>query len=464
MDRGEQANAPMIDASGRIAADHPAAALVAALVDGAASLDALLASLRSHQVAPAAVSGIVAARRPELAGAAAWQEAVDRNRARGARIARARTLTEAALAAVANRVALPRSTLGPLWVHDVDVLVHSHGIDEAQRALAEAGFLDVNALLARIGRVTPGVWRFGAIDDQGVLASIELCTRVHPLGPSADAAVERAVDLGSGLPRLVDRDAALRRCIKVAAARRVTVRGALELLALTELLQEIPSDPDVAVAFRRCAALERVLTGPGTLTEVAAHSSRALNRRYLPMRAYGAGRALKRRLRPRRLRIAFSGLPSAERSRQAELLAERLRRLDTAAVVVRGYAPTPDAPPGAVIVHDRGPLDALVDLELRDGAVPDHDAQRRSLRALPQPDLILYLRLPPDAAMRRIDDTPPGGLEKAVRLYDRLAGGSPGVVAIDAERSPSELCEEALKMVARASAPAPPGAAAARPS
>ena len=466
----------MIDASGRIAPEHPAAALVAALIDGAASLDAMLASLRAHQVAPAGVSGVLAARRPELAGAATWREAVDRNHARGARIARARTLTEAALGAVAHHVALPRSTLGPLWVHDVDVLVHSRGIDEAQRALAKAGFLDVNGLLARIGRVTPGVWRFGAVNDQGVLASIELCTRLHRLGPSADAAVERAVSLGSGLHRLVNRDVALRRCIKVAAARRVTVRGALELLALAELLQEIPSDPDVAVAFRRCAALERELAGPGTLTEVAARLPRSLNRRYVPMRAYGAGRALKRRLRPRRVRIAFSGLPAAERSRQAELLAERLRRLDTAAVVVRGCAPTPDAPRagrlprrasgwprGAVIVHDRGPLDALVDLELRDGAVPDPGARRRSLRALPQPDLTFYLRLPPDAAARQTDDTPPGGLEKAVRLYDRLAGDSPGVVAIDAERPPSELCEEALKRVARASAPAPPDAAA-RPS
>jgi hypothetical protein len=109
-----------------------------------------------------------------------------------------------------------------------------------------------------------------------------------------------------------------------------------------------------------------------------------------------------------------------------------------------------------VIVHDGGPLDALVDLELRDGAAPDPGAQRRSLHPLPQPDLTLYLRLRPDA--------PPGGLEKAVRLYDRLAEDSPGVIAIDAELPESELCEEALKRVARASAPAPPGAAAARPS
>ena len=224
-----------------------------------------------------------------------------------------------ALLPVADRVALPPSTLGPLWVHDVDVLVHSGALEEVSRALEDADFLDVNALLARIGRVTPSVRRFGATDAHDVLASVELCTRIHPLGPSADAAVERAVELGSGLPRLADRDAAVRRCIKVAAARRVTARGALELLALVERLPEVPRDPDVAVAFRRCAELERRLAGPGALTEVAAHLPRAVNRRYLPMRANGARRALRRRVRPRRLRIAFSGIAGAGKSTQTHL-------------------------------------------------------------------------------------------------------------------------------------------------
>jgi hypothetical protein len=473
-----QANAPVIDASGQIAADHPAAALVSPLIEGAASPDALLATLRSHQIAPAAVSGVLAARRPELCGTAAWREAVERNRARGARIARARTLTEAALASVANRVALPRSTLGSLWVHDVDILVHSRGIDAASRALAEAGFLDLNGLLARIGRVTPGVRRFGAIEDHDVLASIELCTRLHPLGPSADPVVERAMDLGPELPRLTDRDAVVRRCIKVAAARRVTVRGALELLAFTEILPEIPTDPDVAVAFRRCAALERRLAGSGRLTEVGGRLPRSLNRRYLPMRAHGAGRALRRRVRPRRMRIAFSGPPAAERSRQAGLLAERLRRLDTTAVAAPGHSGadhTPDAPlgrrllrragrgpRGAVVIHDRGGLDALVELELQDGAAAEPRARRRLLRGVPRADLTFYLQLPPDAAKRRLDDPPPGDFEAAARLYDRLAQESPGIVALDAERPPSELCEEALKRVARACDPTATGAATAR--
>jgi thymidylate kinase len=99
----------------------------------------------------------------------------------------------------------------------------------------------------------------------------------------------------------------------------------------------------------------------------------------------------------------------------------------------------------------------LVDVALREGALPSPRVRQRLLRALPQPDLTFHLRLPPDAARRRLDDAPPGGLEEAVRLYDRLAGDSPGVVAIDAERPPSELCEEALKRVAQASAPASPG-------
>jgi thymidylate kinase len=476
-----EANASMIDGSGQIPADHPAAALLASLIDEAWSVDALLAALRSHQVAPAAVSSVLGVRRPELVGTAPWRDAVERNRSRGARIARARTLTEAALLPVADRVALPSTTLGPLWVHDVDVLVHSDGIDEGSRALRDAGFLDVNALLARIGRVTPGVRRFGATDEHDVLASVELCTRTHLLGPSSDAAVERAVESGSGLPRLADRDAAVRRCIKVAAARHVTLRGAFELLALVERLPEIPRDPDVAVAFRRCAALERRLAGPGTLTEVSAHLPRAVNRRYLPMRANGVRRALRRRLRPRRMRIAFSGIEGAGKSTQTELLTDRLRRLDIPAVAARTHAgPSPAggtthlglrrrvgrAPRAAVIVHDRGPVDALVDLELGGRGAADPEMQRRlPLRTVPHADLTFYLRVPPTAAERRLDDALPAGtFEEAARLYDRVARGSPGVVVIDGVRPPPELCGEALMRLAGASGSPPAGDVARRPS
>ncbi len=187
-----EASLPMIDGLGEIPADHPAAALLEPLIDSAPTVDALLAQLRWHQVSPAAASRVVEARQPELGDTAAWREAVERNREGGNDIARARALTESALLPVADRVALPPSTLGPLWVHDVDVLVRSGALEDVSRTLEDADFLDVNALLARIGRVTPGVRRFGATDAHEVLASVELCTRIHPLGPSADAAVERA--------------------------------------------------------------------------------------------------------------------------------------------------------------------------------------------------------------------------------------------------------------------------------
>jgi thymidylate kinase len=449
----------MIDGLGEIPADHPAAAYLGPLIDSAPSVDALLAKLRWHQVPPAGASRVVEARHPELGGTAAWREAVERNRGRGNDIARARALTESALLPVADRVALPASTLGPLWVHDVDVLVHSGALEEVSRALEDAGFLDVNPLLARIGRVTPSVRRFGATDAHDVLASVELCTRIHPVGPSADAAVERAVELRSGLPRLADRDAAVRRCIKVAAARRVTVRGALELLALVERLPEVPTDPDVAVAFRRGAELERRLAGPGALTKVAAHLPRAVNRRYLPMRASGARRALRRRVRPRRLRIAFSGIAGAGKSTQTHLMTERLRRLDITAVAAwadAGNRPSrvvtrSRGPRGAVIVHDRGLVDATVDLELRDRGAADPGAHRRLRRDTPRADLTFYLRVPPAIAKRRLDDArPAGGLEEAARLYDRVARESPGIVVIDAVRPPPELCDEALIMLAGA--------------
>ena len=79
-----------------------------------------------------------------------------------------------------------------------------------------------------------------------------------------------------------------------------------------------------------------------------------------------------------------------------------------------------------MIVHDRGLVDATVDLELGDGGAADPGERRRLLRDTPRADLTFYLRVPAAVAKRRVDDAlPAGGLEEAARLYDRVARESP---------------------------------------
>jgi hypothetical protein len=382
------------DGRGGIEEDQEGAALVAALIEGAGSAREVLATLRAHQIAPAAASSVLASRRPELAGTAQWREAAKRNRARAERIDAARSRTEAALGRMGDRVAMPRSALGSLWVHDVDVLVHSSALANAGEALSGAGFVDLDPLLARLDRLTPGVRRFAATAEHQVLASVEICTRLHVLGPSADPAIERAEPAGSGLPRLSPPDAARRRCIKVAAARRATVRDALELLALAASSGDVPIERDVAVAFRRCAELERRLVGSGTLTRIAAELPRAVNPRYLPMRARGLGRALRRRVRPHRLDVAFAGAEEASTSACAERLAELLRSLDIQAVTASGAGGAGErrgrevasavgrGPRGAVTVRDLGHLDQPANAVVLGAGDPTPGLEADWLRAL----------------------------------------------------------------------------------
>ena len=156
------------------------------------------------------------------------------------------------------------------------------------------------------------------------------------------------------------------------------------------------------------------------------------------------------------MRIAFSGIAGAGKSTQTHLLTERLRRLDISAVAAwadAGDRPSrvvtrTRVPRGAVIVHDRGLVDATVDLELVDRGTADPGERRRLLRDTPRADLTFYLRVPPAIARGRLDDALPAGeLEEAARLYDRVARESPGIVVIDAVRPPPELCDEALTLL-----------------
>lgn len=499
-----------IGPDGGIRADHRAARLVERAIAGAGSAGDLVSRLRRHELAPGAVDALVRARRPELAQADAWEEAVAANRSKADRLTRARALAEAALAPVAERVAIPPSMLGPLWGHDVDILVAQADLREAGRALVATGLLDVNPLLERIGRVTPGVRRYGAVDDGEVLASVELCIRLHQLGPLAGPAIARAEHTEGGLPRLSPADATLRRCLKVSAGRRVSARSVLELLALVELLPAPPPSRDIAIAFHRCAELERELDGPGPLSEIAQALPRPRNWRYGPARLDGVGRAARRRVRPRRLRVAFSGIDGAGKSTQAALLTDQLKRLDVPSTTVwvrigfsgsglfhrftafaqrlmpRGShsaqtdraTGAPQAghatrrgvlgwswalavtlnyiwwlqrlgrrPRGAVVVHDRGLVDALIGLELGYGGNLDLSLQRwLVIRFGPKADRTFYLRIPASVAQERKDDMfVREVLEAHVEHYDRMAEELPGVVTLDASADPAELGREALQ-------------------
>lgn len=302
----------------------PADHLVEAVLAGDPGAEPLLARIERHALSPAAIAPLAEARHPGLAGDERWQAAVAANRAKGERLGRAAVMAMAALEPLGDAVALPRSVLGPLWSSDVDILVREDSLAEAEATLAAAGLLDLNPLLAAIGRTTPGVRRFAAIDGDEVLGSVELCLRLGDLGPAAGPAIERARPADDGLRRLLPEDDLRRRAAKLAAVRAVPLRGALELLGTDA---EPPPERDVAVALHRAAELERELAGPGRLTEMAARVPRPRNLTYARARGAGLRREARRASRPRRLVVAYSGIDGSGKSTQAQALADTLQRV-----------------------------------------------------------------------------------------------------------------------------------------
>lgn len=507
--RGEQPS--FLDSDDAIRPGHEAAKLLAPVVSAAESVESLLAALRREEVAPAAVDVVVARLRSDVHADQSWRQAVAQNAERARRLVAARALTEAALGSSDQGLALPLSSLGPLWGHDVDVLVDDRGLRSACLSLASAGFADVNPLLRRLARTTPGVRRFGAVRGGEILASVELCTTLHPLGPSARAPVARAAPTG-GLPRLIPADQLLRRCLKIAAARRVSLRSLLELLALLEAISTLPESREICVALRRCARREQLVAGPGTLTAAAQSTPARVNWIYARARAYGLRREARHRIRPRRVRVAFSGIDGAGKSTQAALLAERLRRLDVPAGVVwarlgfsgsavvarvvsalqrtlpagshsaqtaRAAGATERDPAtrrgalgwawalvvtldyilqlrrgtrvlrGAVVIHDRGLADAVIGLELGYAGSLRLGTHRRLIAWLvPDPDRTFYLRLPADAAKARKDDIfATEVLERHVQRYERLSTHPEAVITLDGVDQPEAIAQRVLAIL-----------------
>ena len=204
-----EASLPMIDGLGEIPADHPAAALLEPLIDGAPTVDALLAQLRWHQVAPAAR---VPRRRSSPTGAGpAPPPGARRSSGIGeggndiARARRAHRSPRCCRLPIGWRCpARPGTAMGPRCRRARALGRADEGVSARTRGRRLSGR---QRPPRRIGRVTPGVRRFGAIDAHERSGARWSCVLAFTRSdPRADAAVERATRLGSGLPRLADRD------------------------------------------------------------------------------------------------------------------------------------------------------------------------------------------------------------------------------------------------------------------
>jgi hypothetical protein len=313
---------------GLLAVAGPAAARAQALIARAApDADAVLALLVAHQVPPATVAELVAARFRELATADAWQRAVEASRRKVSRLARARELAESTLGPLRDAVAMPWSAIGTAWSRDVDVLVARPALADVERALREAGFLELNGLLERLGRGDPHVRRYAAVDDGELLGGVDPTVVLHDGGPWADDAVSRAIPGGPGrLAALAPADQLRRRAAKAAAERRPTLRAVLELQALLFSHPDLELSGVAAAAAHRCARLEADLGGPGPLTGAVAGLSPRPNRWWLGARVAGARVRVARRLVRRNVVVSFSGIDGSGKSTQAALLVESLRR------------------------------------------------------------------------------------------------------------------------------------------
>ena len=493
--------------SGRVRPGHPAVAPLEQLVAGAGDdVGRLLATLREHGIPAVAVADLVAG----MATTAEWGEAVARSRHKGERLRRATERAEAALAALGDQVALPGSSLGPAWSSDVDMLIRAAAVEEAEAALLAAGFLDLNPLLARLGRETADVRRFGAVAEGEVLGSVELCLRLHDDGPLAERAIDRAVRPAPGaLPRLTPPDRALRRCGKVAARRHVRVRDVLELAALQEEGADLSHTGVTRVAARRCAELSDELAGTRS-----GRGRPAASPVWVKARARGVRRKARRALRSGRLVVAFTGIDGSGKSTQAALLTESLDRVSIpsragwarigfsglpvlslaarlgqrvlppgshsaqrarAGGVAGGSTPltrrgalgwswalavtlaylrnarrAARGPRGTVIVFDRALPDALVDLDQGFGGALDLRLQRRLVARLsPRADVVFHLRLPGAAAhARKADMFVPEVLDRYARRYEAVLQTLPGAIVLEAERPADRLAAEVLSTVA----------------
>ena len=331
-----------LDAEGRIVTGSPSGELVAAVLRGCGNrTEAALLALRRHRVPVSAAVGVAVELLPVVARDERWEEAVKHDRERALLLARALAATAAATRAAPRPAALLGSALGPAWTRDVDLLVGVADVAVIGGELGAAGFIDLGGFASRPAAPSRA---FAAVEGMEVLAPVDLTTRLFPGGPSGERALARATrPEPDALPVLALDDQLQRRAGKVAQARRVTVRDALELLALLEL--SAPRERTVGLAVRRCAALERELGIHGPLSAGASTGGRPpVNVPWIRARARGARARAGSLSRSRRVRVSFSGVDGAGKSTQAALLVATLGRAGVPASAVwarLGYSGSP---------------------------------------------------------------------------------------------------------------------------
>lgn len=285
--------------------------------------EAAIRAARAHGVPVVALEEHVAS---ALSSAEPWRVAVESDRSRAERIAAALQGAEQALAGIAG-VAVADPLLGRGWSSDVDVFVTADAVARAGEALRAADAISVDALLAKLrGRTVRHrePRHFALVGDDGVIAAVELLTELWTRGAPAAPAVARAVVAGAGLPRLAERDVALRRVGKLAAARGPTVRGLLELTVLLERGAALPRGLAGGV-LRRHRALEAQLGGAGVVTAAADTAPRRPGAATVWLAA--RARAVRRATRSSgQLRVAFCGVDGAGKSTQVAALEDNLKR------------------------------------------------------------------------------------------------------------------------------------------
>ncbi len=291
--------------------------------------DAALARLRRERVPVAVVAALAGDVPGALAASAVWRSAAEADRQRAERLRRAAAIVEVALAGIGG-LAIAADTLGWSWSSDLDVFATAGALGTASAALRDAGGIELDALTGLLApgrrRPTAPARHFALLRAGAVLAPVELSTVLWDRGEPAAPAIERGLPGDGGLPHLLGRDATRRRVAKLAATRRPTLRGAVELSALIDRGEALETAAMSASALRRHAPVERALGPPGPLSAAAERTRPRVNGAWAGARTQALRREAAARARPRQVRIGFCGIDGAGKSTQAARLVENLER------------------------------------------------------------------------------------------------------------------------------------------
>ena len=387
---------------------------------------------------------------------------------------RAAALIEDALGGVLPVGRSSASPLGAAWSTDLDVYLELPADPDELRGL---GWIWLGALTGRGG--DGGRWAI--VEDGRVLAGVD----VHVGKPPDDVAAVLARCLRTGRVRL--REVLELRALQrsghelpathpalPAAARAEQALGGSDLAAWRagpEQLPPIELDRGLAArARRRVGGLTRSPAivavsgvdgaGKSTLADALAHGlgsaglrvTRVWARPGMQMRSVKAlGKAVKRILR----RGSSPAVRTVARGEQGADLPPSRRGIvgwTWALLVTLSYLARVRAAAlraTGVLVFDRHLLDALVTLDFVYGGMDLRIHRGLIRKMIPKATLTLYLAISADAAVARKQSVVFG--EHAVRRqlehYERRRTEIRPLVELDAERSPDELLEDALRGV-----------------